>query len=213
MKVGKEKTSWILPSSPVKVLQNLDTFNILDSCVEVTAGNSMQKERVWIVLMWTCTVLYLPGPGWGLLGVCVMRLRAPGCGWGVVVVSAAVLLLLTALGLALALILTRESLSHLEPLIAVKYNKCNRMGFHVGWEGGDILSSCDFISSLLQRLKVKQWRISCRPPALQTYWEQQRVIPILYPQALSTEVNGTVQQHHKLQGPPCLKHVGSSTCI
>ncbi|XP_060929641.1 membrane frizzled-related protein isoform X2 [Limanda limanda] len=43
----------------------------------------------------------------GLLGVCVMRLRAPGCGWGVVVVSAAALLLLTALGLALALILTQ----------------------------------------------------------------------------------------------------------
>ncbi len=39
-----------------------------------------------------------------------MRLRAPGCGWGLVVVSAAALLLLAALGLALALILTRESL-------------------------------------------------------------------------------------------------------
>lgn len=39
-----------------------------------------------------------------------MRLRAPGCGWGVVVISAAALLLLAALGLALALLLTRESL-------------------------------------------------------------------------------------------------------
>ncbi|XP_023256316.1 membrane frizzled-related protein [Seriola lalandi dorsalis] len=45
--------------------------------------------------------------GWGLFGVCVMRLRAPGCGWGVVAVSAAALLLLAALGLALALILTQ----------------------------------------------------------------------------------------------------------
>ncbi|XP_040901834.1 membrane frizzled-related protein [Toxotes jaculatrix] len=45
--------------------------------------------------------------GWGLFGVCVMRLRGPGCGWGVVVVSAAALLLLAALGLALALILTQ----------------------------------------------------------------------------------------------------------
>ncbi|XP_045930069.1 membrane frizzled-related protein [Micropterus dolomieu] len=46
-------------------------------------------------------------PGWGLFGVCVMRLRGPGCGWGVVVVFAAALLLLAALGLALALILTQ----------------------------------------------------------------------------------------------------------
>ncbi|XP_070827260.1 membrane frizzled-related protein [Chaetodon trifascialis] len=45
--------------------------------------------------------------GLGLFGVCVMRLRAPGCGWGVVVISAAALLLLAALGLALALILTQ----------------------------------------------------------------------------------------------------------
>uniref|UniRef100_UPI0037E7224E membrane frizzled-related protein n=1 Tax=Semicossyphus pulcher TaxID=241346 RepID=UPI0037E7224E len=45
--------------------------------------------------------------GWGLFGVCAMRLRGPGCGWGVVVVSAAALLLLTAVGLALALILTQ----------------------------------------------------------------------------------------------------------
>ncbi|XP_039905489.1 membrane frizzled-related protein [Simochromis diagramma] len=36
-----------------------------------------------------------------------MRVRAPGCGWGVVVVSAAVLLLLAALGLMLVLILTQ----------------------------------------------------------------------------------------------------------
>lgn len=48
-------------------------------------------------------------PSWGLLRVCVTRLRAPGCGWGVVVVSAAALLVLAALGLALALILLRES--------------------------------------------------------------------------------------------------------
>uniref|UniRef100_A0A3Q4BTX2 Membrane frizzled-related protein n=1 Tax=Mola mola TaxID=94237 RepID=A0A3Q4BTX2_MOLML len=39
-----------------------------------------------------------------------MRLRAPACGWGAVVISAAALLLLAALGLALALILTRKSL-------------------------------------------------------------------------------------------------------
>nr|XP_046244494.1 membrane frizzled-related protein [Scatophagus argus] len=45
--------------------------------------------------------------GWGLFGVCVMRLRAPGCGWGVVVASAVALLLLAAFGLALALILTQ----------------------------------------------------------------------------------------------------------
>lgn len=50
------------------------------------------------------------GLGWGLFGVFVMRLR--GSGWGLVVVSAAALLLLAALGLALALILTRESLLH-----------------------------------------------------------------------------------------------------
>ncbi|XP_032366835.1 membrane frizzled-related protein [Etheostoma spectabile] len=36
-----------------------------------------------------------------------LGLRGPGCGWGVVVVSAATLLLLTALGLALALIITQ----------------------------------------------------------------------------------------------------------
>ncbi|XP_047450766.1 membrane frizzled-related protein [Mugil cephalus] len=45
--------------------------------------------------------------GWGLLGVCVTRLRGPGRSWGVVVVSAAALLLLAAIGLALALILTQ----------------------------------------------------------------------------------------------------------
>ncbi|KAK5868478.1 hypothetical protein PBY51_009488 [Eleginops maclovinus] len=45
--------------------------------------------------------------GWGLFGVCAMRLRGLGCGWWVVAVSAAALLLLTALGLALALLLTQ----------------------------------------------------------------------------------------------------------
>lgn len=49
-------------------------------------------------------------PGWGPLRVLVTRLRAPGCGWGAVVVSAAAVLLLAALGLALALILQRELL-------------------------------------------------------------------------------------------------------
>ncbi|KAM6987630.1 membrane frizzled-related protein [Tautogolabrus adspersus] len=44
---------------------------------------------------------------WGVFGVCAMRLRGPGCGWGVVVISAAALLLFTAIGLALALILTQ----------------------------------------------------------------------------------------------------------
>lgn len=38
-----------------------------------------------------------------------MRLRAPGCGWGALVVSAAALLVLAAVGLALVLLLTRES--------------------------------------------------------------------------------------------------------
>ncbi|KAF3693050.1 Membrane frizzled-related protein Membrane-type frizzled-related protein [Channa argus] len=47
------------------------------------------------------------GLGWGLLRVLVMRLRGPGCGWGVFIVSVAALLLLAAVGLALALILTR----------------------------------------------------------------------------------------------------------
>lgn len=58
--------------------------------------------------------------GWGLLGVCAMRLRAPGRGWGAVVVSVAALLLLAALGLALALILTRESLLRLRSVITLK---------------------------------------------------------------------------------------------
>ncbi|XP_068174275.1 membrane frizzled-related protein isoform X2 [Antennarius striatus] len=48
-----------------------------------------------------------PAASWGLIGVCVMHLRAPGCGWGVVVVSAATLLLLATFGLVLALILTQ----------------------------------------------------------------------------------------------------------
>lgn len=61
--------------------------------------------------------------GLGLFGVCVMRLRSPGCGWWVVLVSAAALLLLVALGLALALILTRESLLHLKLVITITYNK------------------------------------------------------------------------------------------
>lgn len=47
-------------------------------------------------------------PRWAPLRVCVTRLRAPGCGWGAVLLSAAVVLLLAALGLALALILQRE---------------------------------------------------------------------------------------------------------
>lgn len=52
-----------------------------------------------------------------MFGVCAMRLRAPG-GWGLVVVSAAALLLLAAIGLALALILTRESLLQPSSVIA-----------------------------------------------------------------------------------------------
>uniref|UniRef100_A0A3Q3BIP0 Membrane frizzled-related protein n=1 Tax=Kryptolebias marmoratus TaxID=37003 RepID=A0A3Q3BIP0_KRYMA len=47
------------------------------------------------------------GLGCGFFEVCWLRLRGPGRSWGVVVVSAAVLLLLVALGVALALILTR----------------------------------------------------------------------------------------------------------
>lgn len=43
-----------------------------------------------------------------MFGACVMRLRGPSCGWGAVVVSAAVVFLVAALGLALVLILTRE---------------------------------------------------------------------------------------------------------
>ncbi|KAM4627312.1 membrane frizzled-related protein [Polymixia lowei] len=48
-----------------------------------------------------------PAASRGLLGVCLMRLRGSGCSWGVVLVSAAVLLLVAALGLALVLILTQ----------------------------------------------------------------------------------------------------------
>lgn len=56
-------------------------------------------------------VFPLLDPGWGALGACVRRLRAPGRGWGAVVVSAAAVLLLAALGLALVLILQREFLT------------------------------------------------------------------------------------------------------
>ncbi|XP_056139997.1 membrane frizzled-related protein [Lampris incognitus] len=45
--------------------------------------------------------------GRGLFGVCLMCLRMPGCGRGTVVVTAAALLLVAALGLALVLILTQ----------------------------------------------------------------------------------------------------------
>uniref|UniRef100_UPI003AAF9D20 membrane frizzled-related protein n=1 Tax=Centroberyx gerrardi TaxID=166262 RepID=UPI003AAF9D20 len=48
-----------------------------------------------------------PAASRALFGVCVMRLRGPGCSWGVVVVSATVILLVAALGLALVLILTQ----------------------------------------------------------------------------------------------------------
>lgn len=65
-------------------------------------------------------MLCCSGLRWGLFGVCAMRLRGPGCGWGVVVVSAAALLLLAAIGLALALILTRELLLHLRSVITLK---------------------------------------------------------------------------------------------
>ncbi|XP_030634587.1 membrane frizzled-related protein [Chanos chanos] len=43
----------------------------------------------------------------GVLSLCVVRLRGSWCGWSAVVVSAAVLLLVTALGLTLALTLTQ----------------------------------------------------------------------------------------------------------
>lgn len=65
-------------------------------------------------------VLFQYNLGSGLLGVCLMRLRAPGCGWGAVVVSAAALLVLAFLGLALALILTRESLRHFGAVIIIQ---------------------------------------------------------------------------------------------
>uniref|UniRef100_A0A3B5AB81 Membrane frizzled-related protein n=1 Tax=Stegastes partitus TaxID=144197 RepID=A0A3B5AB81_9TELE len=78
------------------------------------------NQRVQICKIYKCspmrTCMYeqclcsTSGLGRGLFGVCVMRLRGPDGGWGLVVVSAAALLLLAALGLALALILTRESL-------------------------------------------------------------------------------------------------------
>ncbi|KAG7270534.1 hypothetical protein CRUP_026426 [Coryphaenoides rupestris] len=45
----------------------------------------------------------------GMFGACVMRLRGPSCGWGAVVVSAVVVFLVAALGLALVLILTRPA--------------------------------------------------------------------------------------------------------
>ncbi|XP_062328232.1 membrane frizzled-related protein [Osmerus eperlanus] len=48
-----------------------------------------------------------PAASQGLFGVCVMRLRATWCSWGMVVVSAAALLLMAAVGLALVLILTQ----------------------------------------------------------------------------------------------------------
>lgn len=69
-------------------------------------------------------VLCRSGLGCGFVEVCWMRLRGPGRSWGVVVVSAAVLLLLAALGLALVLILTRKSLLHLPFVITdndIKY--------------------------------------------------------------------------------------------
>lgn len=56
-------------------------------------------------------VCVLYSSGRGMFGVCVMRLQGPGCSWGAVVVSAAVLLLVAVLGLALVLILTRESVA------------------------------------------------------------------------------------------------------
>lgn len=49
-----------------------------------------------------------PEAGWGLLRVRPARLGAPGCGWGAAVVSAAAVLVLVALGLALSLLLQRE---------------------------------------------------------------------------------------------------------
>ncbi|XP_031716399.1 membrane frizzled-related protein [Anarrhichthys ocellatus] len=61
------------------------------------------------------------GLGRGLFGVCVMRLRGPGCGWGAVVVCVAALLLVTALGLALALILTQMKSQAVEdPLLSTR---------------------------------------------------------------------------------------------
>ncbi|XP_029923035.1 membrane frizzled-related protein [Myripristis murdjan] len=48
-----------------------------------------------------------PAANRGLFGVCVMRLRGPGCSWRLVVVSAAAVLLVAALGLMLLLILTQ----------------------------------------------------------------------------------------------------------
>ncbi|KAM9812998.1 membrane frizzled-related protein isoform 1-T2 [Syngnathus typhle] len=52
--------------------------------------------------------------GWGLFVVCVLPLRGAGCGWGKVVVSVAALLLVVALGLTLALILTQMKGQDLE---------------------------------------------------------------------------------------------------
>lgn len=78
--------------------------------------NKVEKKRLHMFYA------FLSGLVWGFFGVCVMRVRAPGCGWGVVVVSAAVLLLLAALGLMLVLILTRESLLHINCFITTISN-------------------------------------------------------------------------------------------
>ncbi|XP_029026253.1 membrane frizzled-related protein [Betta splendens] len=69
-----------------------------DKCVEGLSTSSSTPEPVKPAAA---------GLSWGLLGLFVMRLRGPGCGWGVLLVSAAALLLVAALGLALALILTQ----------------------------------------------------------------------------------------------------------
>lgn len=82
--------------------------------VIIVKMNFYSDENLLLPAIRMCfCVLNHSGLGRGLFLVCVMRLWGPGCGWGKVVVSAAALLLITALGLALALILTRESLQHL----------------------------------------------------------------------------------------------------
>ncbi|KAF6722397.1 Membrane frizzled-related protein [Oryzias melastigma] len=57
-------------------------------------------------------------PAAGLLSECVRRLREPGRGWGLVLISAAALLLLAALGLALALLLTQMKGDAVEEQVA-----------------------------------------------------------------------------------------------
>ncbi|MEQ2304838.1 hypothetical protein AMECASPLE_031514, partial [Ameca splendens] len=102
-------------------------------------------------------------PGQGFLEVCSMHLRGTGGGWGVVVVSAVALLLLTAIGLALAFILTQLKGQVIDNHLTTTSTGLQSAGHEVSHTSPTIPSKRSHIEStkVPQTARIPQSETSC----------------------------------------------------